>query len=121
MGKEDRLQVHLNDDISRNNKQQNIIHCFIESPFSSRWVPEEVTVQKCEPVVRENCTMTMRTECEQACKETCQVQDKKVCMSIPQQECKETSVQQCRDIPKTECKKVSLSMPIKKLPLILRF
>ena len=78
--------------------------------FPSRWVPEEVTVQKCEPVVRENCTMTMRTECEQVCKETCQVQDKKVCMTIPQQECKETSVQQCRDVPKTECKKVSLSL-----------
>ena len=72
-----------------------------------RFVPTVVTTQKCEPFVRENCSMIMKTVCNEVCKEECEVKDKKVCMTIPHQECRETSQQLCKDIPRSECKKVN--------------
>ena len=73
-----------------------------------RYVPTVVTTQKCEPYVRENCSMIMKTVCNEVCKEECEVKDKKVCMTIPHQECRETSQQVCKDIPRSECKKVTV-------------
>ena len=85
----------------------SIICLYILNPFSlCRFVPTVVTTQKCEPYVRENCSMTMKTVCNEVCKEECEVKDKKVCMTIPHQECRETTQQICKDIPRSECKKV---------------
>jgi hypothetical protein len=83
--------------------------------FISRYVPREKTVQRCDPVVREECSMKMRTDCNDVCAEDCQVQDKKICMTIPHQECQEKPVQSCQDIPQTKCRKVcrlSLTKPL---------
>ena len=74
--------------------------------LSFRYVPTVSTTQKCEPFVRENCTMVMKNVCNEVCREECEVKDKKVCMSIPHQECRETSQQVCNDVPRSECKKV---------------
>ncbi len=41
--------------------------------------------QRCEPTIRENCTMIMKTECNEVCREECEDKDKKVCMTIPHQ------------------------------------
>jgi hypothetical protein len=41
--------------------------------------------QRCEPSIRENCTMVMKTECNEVCREECEDKDKKVCMTIPHQ------------------------------------
>ena len=80
----------------------------INSFHFCRFVPTVVTTQKCEPYVRENCSMTMKTVCNEVCKEDCEVKDKKVCMTIPHQECRETTKQICKDIPRSECKKVTI-------------
>ena len=85
-----------------------IFLCFINPTQIEihRYVPTVVTTQKCEPFVRENCSMVMKTVCNEVCREECEVKDKKVCMTIPHQECRETSQQVCKDIPRSECKKV---------------
>ena len=50
-----------------------------------RFVPREKMTQRCEPSIRENCTMVMKTECNEVCREECEDKDKKVCMTIPHQ------------------------------------
>ena len=62
--------------------------------------------QKCDPIVREECSMKMRTECDNVCKEQCEDKDKRVCMTVPNQECSEKPVENCIDVPKSECRKV---------------
>ena len=62
--------------------------------------------QKCDPVIREECGMTMRTDCTNLCKEDCQDKDKKVCMTVPHQECEEKAVENCQDVPNSKCRKV---------------
>ena len=62
--------------------------------------------QKCDPIVREECSMKMRTDCDNVCKEQCEDKDKRVCMTVPNQECSEKPVENCIDVPKSECRKV---------------
>ena len=62
--------------------------------------------QKCDPIVREECSMKMRTECDNICREQCEDKDKRVCMTVPNQECKEKPVENCIDVPKSNCRKV---------------
>ena len=38
--------------------------------------------QKCDPVIREECGMTMRTDCTNLCKEDCQDKDKKAGINV---------------------------------------
>ena len=71
-----------------------------------RFVPRDKMTQKCDPIVREECSMKMRTECDNVCKEQCEDKDKRVCMTVPNQECSEKPVENCIDIPKSECRKV---------------
>ena len=80
--------------------------CKLEKKENCRFVPRKKMVQKCDPVVREECKMVMKTECSNICKEECEEQDKKVCMTIPHQECEEKPVENCQDVPRTKCRKV---------------
>ena len=74
--------------------------------FVFRFVPREKMTQKCDPIVREECTMKMRTDCSNLCKENCLDEDKRVCMTVPHQECQEKPVENCIDVPQTKCRKV---------------
>ena len=79
-----------------------------------RFVPRDKMTQKCDPVIREECGMTMRTDCTNLCKEDCQDKDKKVCMTVPHQECEEKAVENCQDVPNSKCRKVrkKLTQPL---------
>lgn len=88
---------------------QNICPTLFFIPFAhfSRFVPREKMTQKCDPIVREECSMKMRTECDNVCKEQCEDKDKRVCMTVPNQECSEVPFENCVDVPKTDCRKVN--------------